>query len=178
MDIKFQIEVLYTNRRFLDMFLSFQSFTNESNSMPDVIQEVKALFPDAEAEFKRIDYPGEVEYMFRKLDEQIWEAMLKIIANYSFPKASLPLSSKVATPEFVKRFVDTVVRNLSDLPKTYDPYSWSPLVPCSSRHKMEEVVKELKLLRNVIYFISDYARILKANILSSLMFQLWLVMQQ
>ncbi|PHT33722.1 hypothetical protein CQW23_25522 [Capsicum baccatum] len=45
--------------------------------------------------------------------------------------------------------------NLSDLTEMYDFYSWSPIVPDSSTQQMEEVVKELKLLRNFVYFVSD-----------------------
>ncbi|KAM3304311.1 hypothetical protein P3S67_015343 [Capsicum chacoense] len=153
--MKSRIEVLYMNLKFLDMFLSFQSFTNECSSMQDVIQKVQALYPYAEAEFKRINNPDDVGYVFDKLEEQIWEIKLEIRAKYSFPEASVPLPSNVATPEFVKRFIDTVVMNLSDLTEMYDFYSWSPIVPDSSKQQMEEVAKELKLLRNFVYFVSD-----------------------
>ncbi|KAM3203328.1 putative late blight resistance protein R1B-16 [Capsicum annuum] len=153
--MKSRIEVLYMNLKFLDMFLSLQSFTNECSSMQDVIRNVQALYPYAEAEFKRINNLDDVGYVFDKLKEQIWEIKLEIRAKYSFPEASVPLPSNVAIPEFVKRFIDTVVMNLSDLTEMYDFYSWFTIVPHSSTQQMEEVVKELKLLRNFVYFVSD-----------------------
>ncbi|MCD7456842.1 hypothetical protein HAX54_033325 [Datura stramonium] len=150
-NIKNLIDVLYINLKFLDMFLSLQSFTT---LCWDVKQKVQALFPYAAAEFERIISPDDVVSVFYNLEEQIWEAKLEIRAKYSFPepKASLPLSYNIASPEFVKRFIDTVVINLSDLPEICNPYSWYPLVPFSSRQQMEE---ELKLLRNFVCFISD-----------------------
>ncbi|XP_047261457.1 putative late blight resistance protein homolog R1B-16 [Capsicum annuum] len=147
-----QINVIYMNLKFLDMFLSLQSFTTVCC---DVTQKVQAVFPYAESEIKRIDYLFEVKSMFDELEEQIWEIKLEIRDEYSFPEASQPLPSNVAIPEFVKRFIDNVVMNLSDLLVIRHPFNWSWLVPGSSRQQMEEVVKELKLLRNFVYFISD-----------------------
>ncbi|KAM3304317.1 putative late blight resistance protein R1B-16 [Capsicum chacoense] len=147
-----QINVIYMNLKFLDMFLSLQCFTTVCCG---VTQKVLAVFPYAESEIKRIDYLLEVKSMFDKLEEQIWEIKLEIRDEYSFPEASQPLPSNVATPEFVKRFIDNVVMNLSDLLVIRHPFYRSWLVPGSSRQQMEEVVKELKLLRNFVYFISD-----------------------
>ncbi|XP_055809994.1 putative late blight resistance protein homolog R1B-16 [Solanum dulcamara] len=149
--IKYKIDVSYINLKFVDMFLSLQSFTTVCY---DVTQQVQALFRYAEAEFKRINHPSDV-YKFYNLEEKILETKLELRGKYSFPEASLPLSSNVATPEFIKRFIDTVVRNLSDLSEICTPYFRSPLVPRSSGKQMEEVVKQLKLLRNFVYFISD-----------------------
>ncbi|MCD7456836.1 hypothetical protein HAX54_033319 [Datura stramonium] len=149
-NIKNLIDVLYVNLKFLDMFISLQSFTT---LCWDVKQKVQALFPYAAAEFERIISPDDVVSVFYNLEEQIWEAKLEIRAKYSFPepKASLPLSYNIASPEFVKR---SLIRctNLSDLPEICNPYSWYPLVPFSSGQQMEE---ELKLLRNFVCFISD-----------------------
>ncbi|MCE3216597.1 hypothetical protein HAX54_007096 [Datura stramonium] len=157
-NIKYQIDVLCINFKFLDMFLILQSFSTTVCS--DATQRVQALFSYAAAEFKIIDFPGDVVCVFYEFEQQIWEIKLEIRGKYSFPQpepeTSLPLSSKVAaTPEFIKRFIDTVVRNLSDLSEICDPDTGSPLVPCSSRQHMEEIVKELKLLRNFVCFISD-----------------------
>ncbi|KAK4715150.1 hypothetical protein R3W88_013488 [Solanum pinnatisectum] len=151
-NIKNLIDVLYINLKFLDMLLILQSFTNVCCN---VTQNVQDLFPYAAAEFKRIISPDDIVAVFYNLEEHIWEAKLEIRAKYSFPEASLPLSSNVASPELVKRFIDTFVMNLSNLPEICNPYSWYPLVPFSS---MEEIVKELKLLRNFVYFISDRCR--------------------
>ncbi|KAH0674884.1 hypothetical protein KY285_022685 [Solanum tuberosum] len=150
-NIKNLIDVLYINLKFLDVFLNLQSFTTVCC---DVTRKVQDLFPYAEAEFKRIVSPDDVAAVFYSLERQIWEAKLEIRAKYSFPEGSLPLSSNVASPELVKRFIDTVVMNLSNLPEICNPYSWYPLVPCSSRQQMEEVVKELKLLRSFVFFVS------------------------
>ncbi|XP_055809988.1 putative late blight resistance protein homolog R1B-16 [Solanum dulcamara] len=146
-----EIDVIYINLKFVDMFLSLQSFTTVCY---DVTQQIQALFPYAEAEFKRINYPIDV-YELSKLKEKILGIKLELGGKYSFPEALLPLSSNVATPEFIKRFIDTVVRNLTDLSEICDRDTRSPLVPCSSGQQMEEVVKQLKLLRNFVYFISD-----------------------
>ncbi|KAM3304312.1 hypothetical protein P3S67_015344 [Capsicum chacoense] len=146
------IYFIYMNLKFLDMFLSLQRFTN---ACCDVTQKVQAVFPYAVSEMKRIYNLYKVRYMLDKLDEKIWEIKLEIRAKYSFPQASQPLPSNVAITEFVKRFIDTVLMNLSDLTKMYDPYSWSLIVPSYNRQQMGEVVKELKLLRNFVYFISD-----------------------
>ncbi|MCD7456833.1 hypothetical protein HAX54_033316 [Datura stramonium] len=152
-NIQYEIDFIYINLKFLDMFLSLQSFTALCS---DATQEVQDLFPYAAAEFERINYPSDVFLVFYKFEEQICETKLEIRGKYSFPEISLPLTSNVATPEFVRKFVDTVVRNLSDLLEICDPDTRSsPLVPNSSRKQMEEVVKELRLLRNFVYFISD-----------------------
>ncbi|XP_055809523.1 putative late blight resistance protein homolog R1B-16 [Solanum dulcamara] len=141
---KSTIDHLYIDFQFLDMFLSLQSFTTECW---DATQKVQALW-DA-AEFERINCLDDVKSVNDKLDEQIWETKLELKAKYSFPKA---LSSNIATPEFVKRFIDTVVMNLTDLPKISHSYLWFKFVPWQ---QIEEIVKELKLLRNFVYFISD-----------------------
>ncbi|KAK4715840.1 hypothetical protein R3W88_014178 [Solanum pinnatisectum] len=144
------IEIIFMYLKFLDMFLSLQSFTTVCWYATQKVQEV---FSYAEAEVKRVNRPGDVASVFFKLEEHICETKLEIRDKYSFPEASLPLSSIVATPEFAKKFIDNVVRNLSDLSEICHPYI--DLVPHSSKQPMKEVVKELKLLRNFVYFISD-----------------------
>lgn len=151
-NVKNLIDVLYINLKFLDKFLSLQTFT--STVCCDVTRKVRYLFHYAAAEFERITSLDDVVSVFYNLEQQIWEAKLEIRAKYSFPEATLPLFFNVATPEFVKRFIDTVVMNLSNLREICNPYSWDPLVPCSSRQQVEGVVKELKLLRSFVCFVS------------------------
>ncbi|CAN4124555.1 unnamed protein product [Withania somnifera] len=136
--VKHHIPYIYMNIKFLDMFLSLRSFTTVCR---DATQKVQAIFPYAEAELKRINDTYGVFCLWKS--EQ----------NTPFPKHHYHFP--VATPEFVKRFIDNVVTNLSDLSEIVYPDTSIPLVPCSSRQQMEEVVKELKLLRNFVYFISD-----------------------
>ncbi|CAN4124546.1 unnamed protein product [Withania somnifera] len=138
-----QIRIIRMNLKFLDMFRSLQSFTNECSSMRDVIQKVQAALL-----YKRVNSLNDVESMFYKLEKQIRDAKVEIRDKYSF---SEPLSSNVATP----KFTDTVVRNLYGISKIFYPDSVNYLFPYSSSQKMEKVVKELKLLRSFVCFISN-----------------------
>ncbi|XP_055809990.1 putative late blight resistance protein homolog R1B-16 isoform X2 [Solanum dulcamara] len=134
------------------MGFSLQSFTTVCY---DVTQQVQALFPYAEAEFKRINYPNDV-FNLITLEEKILETKLELRGKYSWPEASLPLSSNVATPEFIKKFSDTVVRNISYLSQLSDTYPFCfPSIPPSRSEQIVAIVEELKLLRNFVYFISD-----------------------
>ncbi|KAH0674883.1 hypothetical protein KY285_022684 [Solanum tuberosum] len=144
--IKCTMKNLYVNFQFLDMFLSLQSFTS-SEWLDATVEKVQHIW-DA-AEFERINSADDVESVFYKLDKQIWETKLEIKAKYSFPKA---LITYKLDPEFVKTFIDTVVMKLTDLPYISRLYTWSTLVPWQ---QIQEVVKELKLLRNFVCFISD-----------------------
>ncbi|MCD7456832.1 hypothetical protein HAX54_033315 [Datura stramonium] len=132
-NIKYQIDVLCINFKFLDMFLILQSFSTTVCS--DATQRVQALFSYAAAEFKIIDFPVMLYACSMSSNNRFgrlsWKSEVSSFLTQT--KHPLPLSSKVAaTPEFIKRFIDTVVRNLSDLSEICDPDTGSPLVPCST----------------------------------------------
>ncbi|XP_004239469.2 putative late blight resistance protein homolog R1B-16 [Solanum lycopersicum] len=140
-----KMDCLNIDFQFLNMLLSLQSFTRR-DCLDTTVEKVEALW-DA-AEFERINCIDDVKLVLDKMEEEIWETKIHIEAKYSFPIA---LISKIATldPEFVKRFIDTVIMNITDLPKINRLYTWSRL------KQIQEAVKELKLLRNFVYFISD-----------------------
>ncbi|KAG5604118.1 hypothetical protein H5410_025610 [Solanum commersonii] len=84
----------------------------------------------------------------------IWKTKQEFRAKYSFPKTLLA-NNKVddANPKFVMEFIDAVVGNLNVLVKTNDPSSLLS-VP-GPKEQIEQVLKELKLLRFFVCFVSN-----------------------
>nr|Q6L400.1 RecName: Full=Putative late blight resistance protein homolog R1B-16 [Solanum demissum]AAT38773.1 Putative late blight resistance protein, identical [Solanum demissum] len=86
----------------------------------------------------------------------IWKTKQEFRAKYSFPKTLLA-DNKVddddTNPEFVMEFIDAVVGNLNVLVKINDPSSLL-FVP-GPKEQIEQVLKELKLLRFFVCFVSN-----------------------
>ncbi|KAH0668804.1 hypothetical protein KY289_023297 [Solanum tuberosum] len=91
--------------------------------------------------------------------EVIWKTKQEFRAKYSFPKT--PLASNkvddddinIHSPKFVMEFIDAVVGNLNVLVKINDPCSLL-FVP-GPKEQIEQVSKELKLLRFFVCFVSN-----------------------
>nr|ABI34343.1 late blight resistance protein, putative [Solanum demissum] len=85
----------------------------------------------------------------------IWKTKQEFRAKYSFPKTLLA-DNKVyddTNPKFVMEFIDAVVGNLNVLVKINDPSSLH-FVP-GPKEQIEQVLKELKLLRFFVCFVSN-----------------------
>nr|Q8W1E0.1 RecName: Full=Late blight resistance protein R1-A; Short=Protein R1 [Solanum demissum]AAL39063.1 late blight resistance protein [Solanum demissum] len=87
----------------------------------------------------------------------IWKTKQEFRAKYSFPKTLLA-DNKVyddddTNPKFVMEFIDAVVGNLNVLVKINDPSSLL-FVP-GPKEQIEQVLKELKLLRFFVCFVSN-----------------------
>ncbi|XP_016484144.2 late blight resistance protein R1-A-like isoform X1 [Nicotiana tabacum] len=142
--------------KFLDIFLSLQSFKDEPD-MLDISQKVQALFQDALVDFSELHLAEYFNFCIFKVQNKIWLIKMEIRAKYSFPKiSSLPLISAKKNgsdiPKFVMDFMDTVVEILRDL--VDDPCSSLLYVPETNEH-VEDVLKELKLLRTFVCFVSE-----------------------
>ncbi|KAG5604102.1 hypothetical protein H5410_025594, partial [Solanum commersonii] len=87
--------------------------------------------------------------------EVIWKTKQEFRAEYSFPNTSLA-ANKVdddVSPKFVMEVIDVFVENLNVLVKINDPISWL-FVP-EHKEQIEQVLKELKLLRFFVCFVSN-----------------------
>ncbi|MCD7470383.1 hypothetical protein HAX54_010183 [Datura stramonium] len=147
--IKDRIQLLKTEFKFMDIILSTHSFTDEPN-MLNVTQKVHALFQDSAFDVSKL-YQN-LDRLTSLLQNKVWVTKLEIRANYSFfPRISLQLSHKkngIANSEFVMKFIDGVVQNLSDLVE--NPYS----LP-GSKKQIKEVLEEIKLLKSFVGFTSN-----------------------
>ncbi|KAH0671117.1 hypothetical protein KY289_025610 [Solanum tuberosum] len=81
----------------------------------------------------------------------IWKTKQEFRAQYSFPKS--PLAANKVSPEFVMEVIDDFVGNINVLVKINDPCSWF-FVP-GLKEQIEQVLKELKLLRFFVCFVSN-----------------------
>nr|Q6L403.1 RecName: Full=Putative late blight resistance protein homolog R1B-17 [Solanum demissum]AAT38770.1 Putative late blight resistance protein, identical [Solanum demissum] len=96
---------------------------------------------------------------FAYWNEVIWKTKQEFRAKYSFPKT--PLASNkvddddinIHSPKFVMEFIDAVVGNLNVLVKINDPCSLL-FVP-GPKEQIDQVSKELKLLRFFVCFVSN-----------------------
>ncbi|KAM3337543.1 hypothetical protein P3S68_031868 [Capsicum galapagoense] len=135
--------------KFLDIFLSLQSFTNEPDLL-DVTQKVHALFQDALIDSSRLHLAEYSDFCTFMVQNKIWLIKKEIEVKYSFPKiSSLRLSvdeDGIVIPEFVKEFINTVINNIHDLAKQRgdDPES-----------SCYYVLRELRLLRTFVCFVSE-----------------------
>lgn len=73
--------------------------------------------------------------------------------NTHLPKPLSPNKDDIPTPEFVIEFIDAVAENLTVLLQINDPCSLL-FVP-GPKEQIEDVLKELKLLRLFASFVSD-----------------------
>ncbi|KAK4715602.1 hypothetical protein R3W88_013940 [Solanum pinnatisectum] len=89
--------------------------------------------------------------------EVIWKTKQEFRAQYSFPKTPLAANKvddvNTHSPKFVMEVIDVFVENTNVLVKINDPCSWF-FVP-GHKEQIEQVLKELKLLRFFVYFVSN-----------------------
>ncbi|PHT66879.1 hypothetical protein T459_31304 [Capsicum annuum] len=134
--------------KFLDIFLVLQSFTEQHHNMLDVIHKVEALLQDALVNFSELHLAKYFDFCTFRVRNKILLTKLEIRDKYSFPKiSSLPQNSDnkdgTAIPKFVTELIDIVVENLRDLVKLVD------------NHLLHDVLRELKLLKSFLYFVSE-----------------------
>ncbi|CAN4081256.1 unnamed protein product [Withania somnifera] len=138
--------------KFLDAFLGLQNFVFAGDcGILDFIQEMYKHFTTWEG----VDEYVEIEEHTTEIEEyslmqiSIWKTKLQFRPKYSFPNK---VDDDIPTPDFVMEFIDAVQENLNVLLLTNDPSSWL-FVP-EPKDQIEEVLKELKLLRFFVLFLS------------------------
>ncbi|XP_015165217.1 putative late blight resistance protein homolog R1B-23 [Solanum tuberosum] len=141
--------MLFTlERKFCDIFISLQSFTDEPN-MLDVTRKIQTLFQDAVFDLSPLYLTEYFDLYASEVQSKILLTKREIRAKYSFPKISLQLPAK-----FVKDIIPSVLENIGGLVKIHDPYS--PLyIPETVLEHIEDVSKELKLLLNFVCFAAE-----------------------
>ncbi|KAM3337540.1 putative late blight resistance protein R1B-23 [Capsicum galapagoense] len=142
------VEFFRLEFKFLEIFIALQSFTDENYNMLDVFQKAQALFQDALVNFSELHLAEYFDFCTFKVQNKILLTKLEIRGKYSFPKiSSLPLISEnkdgTTIPKFVTKFLDAVMNNLRDLVKLGD------------NHLLHDVLRELKLLKSFLYFVSE-----------------------
>ncbi|MCE3216599.1 hypothetical protein HAX54_007098, partial [Datura stramonium] len=149
------LKFLKRDFKFLDIILNSLIIIDE----PDVREILQVLFQGAATDVVQINpkqvksrYPHrcifDVQHKFR-------ETKLKIRAKYSIPKISIQLLSNkdgIVAPNLVKEFIDTVTEILRGLLKFKCPRS--PRRAGGLIDEIEKALKELKVLRSFVYFVS------------------------
>ncbi|XP_009764259.2 late blight resistance protein R1-A-like [Nicotiana sylvestris] len=165
-----RLEFFLWELSFLDCFLSLQSFTfagecgklNFTQKMKEiwkksilVQQATQRIF------FSDSDWEGSVDPNFDPFTSDvptgIWKTKLEFQSKYSFAEvSSIPLPANkddIPTPKFLLEFIDAVIENLNILVQIDDPRSLL-FVP-GPKGQIEEVLKELNLLRFFVCFVSN-----------------------
>ncbi|CAN4109507.1 unnamed protein product [Withania somnifera] len=150
---KNRMDFLKREFKFLDILLSLHSFIRECY-MPKVIQKVQVLFQDAALDLGNHVYKSghvglDFDLVKSQVQNRIWTTKLELRAGYFVPGMSFQLLSKkrgVATNSIcVMEFIDSVVENLRDVVKISESHS----------SQIEEVLKELILLKTFVCFVSN-----------------------
>ncbi|XP_049405973.1 late blight resistance protein R1-A [Solanum stenotomum] len=168
-----RIDFFIWELKFLNCFLHLQSFTfarecgmlDISQKMLEICKRLCASRPhNAFAYWKEVICKRLCAISIRPDDgfaywkKVIWKTKQEFRAKYSFPKTLLA-ANKVddddddTNPKFVMEFIDSVVGNLNVLVKINDPSSLL-FVP-GPKEQIEQVLKELKLLRFFVCFVSN-----------------------
>ncbi|KAG5604117.1 hypothetical protein H5410_025609 [Solanum commersonii] len=150
--------------KFLDCFLHLKSFPFASEcGMLHVSQKMIYIWKSHCS--KTINVPilyfSKVPLnLFVDWKKVIWKTKQEFRAQYSFPKTPLAANKviddddNIHSPEFVMEIMDVFVENLNVLVKINDPCSWF-FVPGHMKEQIEQVLKELKLLRFFVCFVSN-----------------------
>ncbi|KAH0708242.1 hypothetical protein KY284_009669 [Solanum tuberosum] len=143
-----KVQLFTLEREFHKIFICLQSFTDEP-IMLDVTPEIENIFQDSVFDLSPLYLTDYFDNYACEVQGKILLIKREIRATYSFPKISLQLSAK-----FVWDIIPSVLENIGGLVKIHDPYS--PLyVPDTVLELIEDVSKELKLLLNFVYFVSE-----------------------
>ncbi|XP_055810084.1 putative late blight resistance protein homolog R1B-17 [Solanum dulcamara] len=175
-----QIHFFVWELKFLDCFLHLQSFAFASEcGMLDISQKMLEICKRLCATVRRNAGSNNAfaywkKVIFKKLCaalpdagsddgfaywmEVIWKTKQEFRAKYSLPKTPLAANKvdddiNIYSPKFVMEFIDAVVGNLNVLVKINDPCSLL-FVP-GPKEQIERVLKELKLLRFFVCFVSN-----------------------
>ncbi|KAF3665558.1 Late blight resistance protein R1-A [Capsicum annuum] len=145
---KERIAFLERELKFLDTFLVLQSQRVACDDMPEyATQKAQALLRNSRVALSSLDLTSpNTSQVVQQMEDDIQMTKLEIRANYSFHKTSLQLSAsrdEIADPRFVEDFMDIVAAHIHDLVKIDDAPS------------LQEVLKELKMLRSFIRFVSE-----------------------
>ncbi|KAJ8547982.1 hypothetical protein K7X08_021218 [Anisodus acutangulus] len=151
------LKLLKRDFKFLDIILNSQIFIDD----PNVRGEVHVLFQGAAADVVQM-YPKPVtsrhpyfHHCILNVQSKFRKTKFKIRAKYSFPKLSFQLLANKdgnVVPNLVMEFIDTVTENLSNLLKVNDPSSL--LCVGGLMDQIKKALKELKVLRSFVYFLS------------------------
>ncbi|PHT67858.1 putative late blight resistance protein -like protein R1B-23 [Capsicum annuum] len=163
-NVQNRINLLKIEFKFIDIFLTIQNFTNDPNMLKNVIHKVDALFHDSAFDTSK-KYQN-LERLTSLLQDKIWIIKIDIRANYSFfPRTSLQLlheKNGIGNSKFVMEFIDGVIQNLSSkfMMEFIDGIvqNLCELVEIgdSNSVQIQEVLKELKLLKNLVGFLSKW----------------------
>ncbi|XP_009596161.2 LOW QUALITY PROTEIN: putative late blight resistance protein homolog R1A-4 [Nicotiana tomentosiformis] len=165
-----RLEFFLWELNFLDSFLSLQSFTFAGEcGMLDVAQKMKEIWKKSISVqqatqrifFSDSDWEGSVDPNFDPFTSDVptgnWKTKLKFRSKYSFAEvSSIPLPANkddIHTPKFLMEFIDAVIENLNILVQIDDPCSL--LYVPKTKEQIEEVLKELNLLRFFVCFVSN-----------------------
>ncbi|XP_049381105.1 putative late blight resistance protein homolog R1B-8 isoform X2 [Solanum stenotomum] len=163
--VRDQINFFLWELKFLDCFLHLKSLPFASEcGMLKVSQKMIEIWKiqcPREPSMYSYDCPDPFPYKtlhvynsFGYWKEVVWRTKQEFRAEYSFPKTSLA-ANKVddVSPKIVMEVIDVFVENLNVLMKINDPCSWL-FVP-GNKEQIEQVLKELKLLRFFVCFVSN-----------------------
>ncbi|XP_016514913.2 late blight resistance protein R1-A [Nicotiana tabacum] len=165
-----RLEFFLWELNFLDSFLSLQSFTFAGEcGMLDVSQKMKEIWKKSISVqqatqrifFSDSDWEGSVDPNFdpfiSDVPTGIWKIKLEFQSKYSSVEvSSIPLPANkddIPIPKFLMEFIDGVIANLNVLVKIDDPRSL--LYVPEPKEQIEEVLKELNLLRFFVCFVSN-----------------------
>ncbi|XP_016463992.2 late blight resistance protein R1-A-like [Nicotiana tabacum] len=165
-----RLEFFLWELSFLDCFLSLQSFTFAGEcGMLNFTQKMKEIWKKSmlvqqatqRIFFSDSDWEGSVDPNFDPFTSDvptgIWKTKLEFQSKYSFAEvSSIPLPANkddIPTPKFLLEFIDAVIENLNILVQIDDPRSLL-FVP-GPKGQIEEVLKELNLLRFFVCFVSN-----------------------
>nr|Q6L439.2 PUTATIVE PSEUDOGENE: RecName: Full=Putative late blight resistance protein homolog R1A-4 [Solanum demissum]AAT39943.2 Late blight resistance protein, putative [Solanum demissum]ABO92984.1 putative disease resistance protein [Solanum tuberosum] len=163
-DARDRINFFLWELKFLDCFLHLKSFPFASEcGMLHVSQKMIDIWKShcSKTINGTILYYGKVPLnLFVNWKKVIWKTKQEFRAQYSFPKTPLAANKVIDdddnthSPKFVMEVIDVFVENLNVLMKINDPCSWF-FVPGHMKEQIEQVLKELKLLRFFVCFVSN-----------------------
>ncbi|XP_049404846.1 putative late blight resistance protein homolog R1A-4 [Solanum stenotomum] len=150
--------------KLLDCFLHLKSFPFASEcGMLHVSQKMIDIWKSHCSKTMNVTilYFGKVPLnLFVDWKKVIWKTKQEFRAQYSFPETPFAANKVIDdddnthSPKFVMEIMDVFVENLNVLVKINDPCSWF-FVPGHMKEQIEQVLKELRLLRFFVCFVSN-----------------------
>ncbi|XP_049405940.1 putative late blight resistance protein homolog R1A-10 [Solanum stenotomum] len=161
--VRDRINFILWELKFLDCFLYLKSFPFASEcGMLNVSQKMLEIWKSRWNKLIYIcmyDQEGSPWDAIVYWKELIWHTKQEFRAQYSFPKSPLAANEVIDdddnthSPEFVMEVIDVFVGNINVLVKINDP--WSCFFVPGLKEQIERVLKELKLLRFFVCFVSN-----------------------